>query len=851
MSRTTMFEYDPLNRRTKTIFPPVGADPPTYTETTYDTIGRRTKERDQAGRETTFGYDALGRLTSVTDARGKVTTYGYDELGNRTTQTDAKGRVTAFEYDRLGREVKRTLPAVSGVAAFETKSYDDAGNLESRTDFADRVTAYTYDVMNRLLTRTAQCPTPPCGAHANGTLTYTPSGRRDTVTDASGVTAYAYDDRDRLQSLAYPDVRTLGYLHDGNGNRTTLTALLPTGAAGAPLTLTTTYTYDDANRLDLVTDTAGRAYDHGYDLNGNRTSLNQPNGTVTSYTYDPLNRLTNLTTMHGSTPVHGYALTLGPAGNRTQITEADGTVRAYSYDDLYRLTSDTVTIGALNQYSKAFVYDDVGNRQTQTTTIGPAGSPGPNLVAGTVAYTYDERDRLLTETLGANPATAYGWDADGNLTTKSGEATYSWDTEDRLVRVTKTDGTVVEHTYDFDGVRVQTVTTPSGGSPSTTNYLVDTSRSLSHVVAETDATGALVAHYVRGDDLLAVMRPNSGGWTSRFYHSDHLGSVRRLTDETGMVTDGYTYTAFGTLLAHNGTDPQPYAFTGEPYDPNVGFQYQRARWMDPRVGRFTGMDPWTGNSFEPHTLHRYSYVGGDPLNRVDPSGEAEFSILGVTFSVSIASVIRATSSIVTSAAIGAIDGGIRAQLSGESWVEGALKGAQVGVLFGPLARLRALQPFLISAGIAIAGARSFDAYLDGNTGLALYEGILFAAGTTAVLTYATRPSSVSGPVLVYRSSPDPVTGEVVYVGITQDFSARAATHLRTKGIQIEEIGQLRNLARDDARAVEQALIEFYGLGKNGGTLLNKINSIRPSDPGYAALLARGHQLLQAAGYPGF
>lgn len=51
-----------------------------------------------------------------------------------------------------------------------------------------------------------------------------------------------------------------------------------------------------------------------------------------------------------------------------------------------------------------------------------------------------------------------------------------------------------------------------------------------------------------------------------------------------------TRSALGELLAHTGTDPQPYAFTGEPYDPNVGFQYHRARWMDPRVGRFVGKE---------------------------------------------------------------------------------------------------------------------------------------------------------------------------------------------------------------------------------------------------------------------
>ena len=58
----------------------------------------------------------------------------------------------------------------------------------------------------------------------------------------------------------------LGYAYDNNGNRTGLTATIGT------LVLTTTFTHDDANRLDIVTDPAARAYDHGHDASGNRSS---------------------------------------------------------------------------------------------------------------------------------------------------------------------------------------------------------------------------------------------------------------------------------------------------------------------------------------------------------------------------------------------------------------------------------------------------------------------------------------------------------------------------------------------------------------------------------------------------
>lgn len=585
----TTLEYDGRNVRTRILFQD-GSEQ----RVTYDALGRRTTATDQAGKTTRFAYDDAGRLAKVTDALGQVTTYSYDELGNRVSQTDANGRVTRFDYSNVGRLTQRTLPG----GAFEVITHDAAGNPTSRTDFAGRVTSYAHDVNDRLTSLTY-----PDGTSL--TFTYTPTGHRATVVDARGTTTYSYDLLDRLTAETYPDGRKLTYGYDAHGNRTSVAATI--GAA----TLATTHAYDAANRLSRVMDPLGRIYTYGYDANGNRASLNQPNGTTTTYAFNALNRLMQLSTQGMQGIIQSYALTLGPAGNRTQIAEADGTVRSYTYDELYRLTGERVT-GPLS-YEKTWTYDPVSNRLMQTT-IGN-GAPGTPTAPGAISYTYDERDRLITENL-----TNYTWDPNGNLVTKSGEATYTWDFEDRLTKVVKTDGTVVEHAYDADGNRVQTKVTPPTGPTAVTNYLVDTSGSLSQVVAETNELGFLGAYYVRGDDLLAIMRPAGGGWSSRFYHADALGSIRRLTDEAGNVTDTYTYTAFGEVVAHTGSDSQPYAFAGESYDPNVGFAYHRARWLDPRIGRFVGMDPWPGVEHDPTSLHKYLYVAGDPLNKTDPTG---------------------------------------------------------------------------------------------------------------------------------------------------------------------------------------------------------------------------------------
>lgn len=109
--------------------------------------------------------------------------------------------------------------------------------------------------------------------------------------------------------------------------------------------------------------------------------------------------------------------------------------------------------------------------------------------------------------------------------------------------------------------------------------------------------------------------------------------------------------------------------------------------------------------------------------------------------------------------------------------------------------------------------------------------------------YATRGGE-TGANIVYRSVN--AAGKVDYVGITNNLARRAAEHLNTKGIQIEKL--MGGLSRGDARAVEQALIEVHGLGRNGGTLVNRINSISPSNPSYAGQLQRGYELLKSVGY---
>ncbi|HEV3317820.1 MAG TPA: hypothetical protein VG488_12655 [Candidatus Angelobacter sp.] len=253
----------------------------------------------------------------------------------------------------------------------ELYSYDVAANLTARTDFNGHTTTYTYDTMNRLTAKTADAffsqgacapvsgSTPACGA-TQVSYTYTPTGRRASMTDASGTTTYTYDrvDRPRVKSTPFGDVN---YGWDLAGNQTRLLS------AGVNSGASMTHGYDADNRLASVTDAVGTT-NYGYDAVGNLSGIANPNGVSTSYAYNPLNRLINMQSTcstaapgcgSSGTPIASYTYTLGAAGNRLSVVEVSGRTVNYGYEDLYRLTNETIAGAAAQNGTITYQYDPV------------------------------------------------------------------------------------------------------------------------------------------------------------------------------------------------------------------------------------------------------------------------------------------------------------------------------------------------------------------------------------------------------------------------------------------------------------------------------------------------------------
>jgi len=592
---TISYGYYPRSWLKTITYPATSTQPATTTQYAYDGMGRVLTTTDQAGNVVTDGYDAVGRLTLVMDPLTKSTLYSYDLSSNLQSQQDADGRITTYQYDPLNRMATRILPLNS---LAEISTYDPVGNLASKRDFNAKTTTYSYDGVNRLLQRIPDSSL----NQPTITFTYTPTGKRASMADASGTTSYtSYDNRDRLKTKVTPE-GTLNYTYDAHGNVLTIASSNANGASA-------TYTYDVLNRVATVKDNRLAAQggsstptSYIYDPASNLVGSAYPNAMQIGNGFDTLNRLTqtcvatSTPACSASQPLASFAYTWGPAGNRNGVTEATGRAVSYAYDADFRLKSETITGDPKgNNGSETYTYDAVGNRLTLNSTI-------PSL-PGSMTYAYNANDELSTDT----------YDNNGNTLISLG-VTSTYDFENRML----THGGV-SNIYDGDGNRVSET---SGAV--TTQYLVDTLNPTGYAqVMDELVNGSVTRTYAYGLSRISEDQLVGSTWTPSFYGNDGHSNVRFLASSAANITDTYQFDAFGVQIATTGATPNPYLYSGERFDSNLNLYHLRARYYNTLTGRFETMDSYPGNVFEPATLHKYIYTRGNPVNRLDPSGQAD------------------------------------------------------------------------------------------------------------------------------------------------------------------------------------------------------------------------------------
>ncbi len=408
-SHSTSYAWDNLNRRTSRTLPALQTE-----SFTYDAVGNMATRIDFNGKTTTYGYDPLNRLLSRTpDASFSASpiTFTYTSTGQRATITDPSGTTTytytnrdqvatkatpqgslTYTYDLAGNVASTLSSNTNGTNV--TYTWDVNNRLSSATDsrLAGATTTYAYDATNQLslmtypngVTHSYNYDTRDRVLTLNGyTQTFSPSGRKQSVTETTGRAAnYGYDNIYRLlnETISGDPMAAnngaLTYVLDPVGNRQSLTSTL---AALTPQS----FTYDADDRISGDT----------FDANGNTIT----SGGVT-YTYDFEDRL--LTTSSGVQIVYDGD------GNRVSET-ASGVMTKHLVDDLtptgYAQVAEELVSGAI---TAQFTYGPMRISQRRTATS---------------FYGYDAGGsvRQLTDNTGTITDT-YAYDAFGNTVAQTG-----------------------------------------------------------------------------------------------------------------------------------------------------------------------------------------------------------------------------------------------------------------------------------------------------------------------------------------------------------------------------------------------------------------------------------------------
>jgi RHS repeat-associated protein len=564
-----------------------------------------------------FTYDERSNLISRTDARGVKTIFRYKDSNN---VDDPLNRLQSVNYDLSGVPASLTVlgaPTVSyqyrtkasvstlidvtqvrqviaaGVST-EDYDYDGEGRVkEKRLTFAGRsqpmTITYAYDALSRI------------------TQTTYPQQYRDNITNpARKAVVPSYDSASRVVGLK---VNNADYASQITYNAASQITSLLVGSGSNQLT--ETYTYQQRTNL-LSTQSVKRGAT-----------------TLMSYSYEYLRSYCD---------VPGAQCDADPkwdfhTGQLTRVTN-NGPIgewenQKFDYDDLGRLAkaeqyqwiehADTGIWEQRRYWTQNYGYDRYGNR----TSVSASNNTGSPVIAdGWQSLAFDPASNRIN-------TAGFVYDPAGNQLQNNSGQSLVYDAVGRLAKVKNLSGaTLATYTYGASNRRLITQT-GSESSTDKTYYIWEGNSVIAEYVEQTSATMPKWSkNYIYlGGRLLATESPNGSGEIVYYHHPDRLGT-KLVTNNLNTTSFHQANLPFGTALeaeSTNGiTSVTNRRFTSYDRSTTTGLDYAVNRQYDSRQGRFTQVDPLgmaAASLADPQTLNMYSYVGNDPVNRIDPDGQ--------------------------------------------------------------------------------------------------------------------------------------------------------------------------------------------------------------------------------------
>lgn len=646
------YSYDNKNRMITKKLPGCGT-----VYYTYDNADRIVSTKDAVGNIHFFMYDKFGRVAITGTCREMLPNDIMYMNVSQATSEALNWEHTGYEYDTLAFSLSD--PVIESVNYYDDYSFLDNLSIYNNCEFYQP----SHFCANSLQT---------------GGMRRTSYGEKILFVDYYDVEGNIISHQENI--LGGGILKKETFYSFTNKPISTTTTLQKNGSTYIVME---TYIYDEvSDKLTTIYisyngEQPVQVESYTYDSLGRIQSTTNGNGTCTSYLYDIRSQLLQTNSeRNGSTVFEEHLFyddgsptnsTACFNGNVSCMKWAFGNNRNlhqynYSYDQLDRLTAaEYTTSNPKTNYSVWYSYDSNGNPQSVLRY------DGLNMIDN-MLYHYDGNQiSKISDSAGSavnygffdfkkkstNNTIEYIYDNNGSIIRdrNKGLQRITYDVNNNPKTMLFSDGNATTYTYTSEGKKLRTVylnTTDELASHYifyledllNANELLYSDSAASEISRElyeneyADITLSLtqidyidnfifennrIAKYLFGSGYISF--DISGNPVYHFYIKDHLGSVRVVANQEGMIEQKNTYFPYGGMISRQSSNYgiQPYKYNGKELDMQHGLELYDygARMYDPANLRWSSVDPLAEKY---PNLSPYVYCGGNPVNRIDPMG---------------------------------------------------------------------------------------------------------------------------------------------------------------------------------------------------------------------------------------